>query len=489
MNKLSLFLIALSALMSTSSFSQVQIGNDIDGEAAGDRSGFSCTLSEDGSFLAVGAPFNEGTGPGAGHVRIFENVNGTWTQVGNDIDAQTLGDQTGQAIRLSSDGSIIAIGEPINDEIQPTSGQVRVFENLNGVWTQIGSDINGDGISYQMGHCVDISDDGTILASGAFGADVPGLGAFTGHARVFENINGTWTQIGNDLEGEEGLDLYGSTVSLSADGSIIAIGAPGNPSTQEIGYVQVLQNIGGTWTQIGSNIVGPTNNYGNSISLSADGTILAIGGGFANPEGEVQVFENIGGAWVQIGSDLVGEVAGDNFGIVVSLSADGGILAVSATDHSSEFPTSGRTYLFHNQGGNWIQIGSVIDGEAAGDRSGFSLNLSRDASTLCIGSPINDGNGNEAGHVRVFDLTAFVSLNELENPLNVKLFPNPATDFLQIDLTSELQLINAKIYDAKGHVVLTSTEVTIDLREIASGNYLVEIETETGMIMRKLTIQ
>jgi hypothetical protein len=64
-----------------------QVGDDIDGEAPGDRSG-AVSLSADGSRLAIGAPGNDGGGEAAGQVRIFEwsSSTATWTQLGTDID-------------------------------------------------------------------------------------------------------------------------------------------------------------------------------------------------------------------------------------------------------------------------------------------------------------------------------------------------------------------------------------------------------------------
>jgi Flp pilus assembly pilin Flp len=464
--------------------SQVQIGNDLDGEAPGDNFGFSTTLSADGSIVAGGANFNEGTGPGAGHVRVFENMNGTWVQIGNDIDAQSLGDQTGQSIQLSADGSIIVVGEPINDDVAVVSGQVRVFENINGAWTQIGSDINGDDFNYQMGHKVDISDDGSIIAGGAFGANVAGLGAFTGHVRVFENQNGAWVQIGSDLEGEEALDLYGKSVSLSADGSIIAIGAPGNPSSQEIGYVQILENINGTWTQIGANIVGTANGFGDEISISSDGSIVAIGSIGGTPEGKVVVFENSNGTWTQIGSDLIGEAVDDNFGSAVSLSNDGNILFVGAAQHNANGNNSGRAYIYHNQGGSWVQIGNPIDGQA-GDLVGISACISTDATTVSVGGTAANG----TGVVRVYDLTEFVSITEIEDQVECKLFPNPAADYCRIELNSDVQLMELSVFELTGKLILTSSEANLDLHEIPAGDYLIEIQTDQGTATKKLSIQ
>jgi hypothetical protein len=52
-----------------------QIGNDIDGEAAGDRSGSSVSLSSDGQTVAIGALSNDGNGDASGHVRVYDLTN------------------------------------------------------------------------------------------------------------------------------------------------------------------------------------------------------------------------------------------------------------------------------------------------------------------------------------------------------------------------------------------------------------------------------
>ena len=65
-------LLTLSLLFFVSSFAQnwTQQGSDIDGEAAGDESGRSVSLSSDGSTVAIGAPYSV-NGTAAGHVRIY----------------------------------------------------------------------------------------------------------------------------------------------------------------------------------------------------------------------------------------------------------------------------------------------------------------------------------------------------------------------------------------------------------------------------------
>ncbi|MDO5969512.1 T9SS type A sorting domain-containing protein [Flavivirga aquimarina] len=66
--KKNLFLILLIPFFS---LGQTQIGSDINGEAADDFSGHSVSLSEDGSILAIGAPYNSDNGNLSGHVRVY----------------------------------------------------------------------------------------------------------------------------------------------------------------------------------------------------------------------------------------------------------------------------------------------------------------------------------------------------------------------------------------------------------------------------------
>ena len=46
----------------------VQLGSDIDGELSGDNSGQSVSISSDGSIVAIGAINNDGNGSNSGHV-------------------------------------------------------------------------------------------------------------------------------------------------------------------------------------------------------------------------------------------------------------------------------------------------------------------------------------------------------------------------------------------------------------------------------------
>src|SRR5690606_15802896 len=121
----------------------------------------------DGSIVAIGARANDGNGGNSGHVRIYENQSGNWVQIGSDIDGEVEVDISGYSVGLSSDGSIVAIGARANDGNGNNSGHVSVYEKQSGNWVQIGSDIDGEVAGDQSGYSVSLSSDGSIVAIGA----------------------------------------------------------------------------------------------------------------------------------------------------------------------------------------------------------------------------------------------------------------------------------------------------------------------------------
>ena len=201
----------------------VQLGADIDGEAASDNSGYSVALSDDGAYLAVGALNNDGNGDQSGHVRVYNYTGGSWVQVGADIDGAAAGDGSGYSVSMSADGQTVAIGSFFHDG---GKGHVRVYNYTGGSWVQVGADIDGEAANDYSGSSVSLSDNGTILTVGAFQND--GNGDLSGHTRVYEYSGGSWSQIGSDIDGEAAEDRSGFNVSLSDDGSRFVTGAPFN---------------------------------------------------------------------------------------------------------------------------------------------------------------------------------------------------------------------------------------------------------------------
>ena len=84
-------------------------------------------MSSDGTKIAIGAYENDGNGTNAGHVRVYGYSAGSWSQLGSDIDGEAAGDFSGASVSLSSDGTKIAIGAFYNDGNGSNSGHVRVY--------------------------------------------------------------------------------------------------------------------------------------------------------------------------------------------------------------------------------------------------------------------------------------------------------------------------------------------------------------------------
>lgn len=411
-----------------------KLGDDIDGESVEDNASVytgKVSLSSDGTRVAISAPLNDGNGNRSGHVRVYEWSSDAWTQLGDDIDGDPFS-MSGDSLSLSSDGTIVAIGT----ESGSSSGHVRVYEWSGDAWTQLGDDIDGEAGGDSSGSSVSLSSDGTRIAIGAtHNDDNDQNGHLAGHVRVYEWDNDTWTQLGQDIDGEKRYHFSGASVSLSSDGTRVAIGAPGGfLGFYSSGEVRIFDLINNTWIQTGQVIDGEAveDGSGRSVSLSSDGTIVAIGAtgndGAGSYSGHVRVYQwtnetwlqggvTIYGKWTQIGDDIDGETGGDSSGGSVSLSSDGTIVAIGATENNN----SGHVRVYEWSGDTWTQLKDDIDGEAVGDKSGSSVSLSGDGTRVAIAAPLNDGDdqsnalnepGDDYGHVRVYQLPEEIKIQE-----------------------------------------------------------------------------
>ncbi len=483
MNKILLTLFLFPTLI----FAQTQIGSNINGEAAEDQAGHAVSISSDGSVIALGARYNDGNGSNSGHVQVYENQGGVWTQIGSDINGEAIDDQSGASVSLSSNGNIVAIGAFANDANGNASGHVRIYENIASVWTQVGQDIDGQIAGDGLGWSVSLSSNGSIVATRSNGVDGAGL------VRVYENIGGVWTQIGSDINGEASIDQFGISVSISLDGSVIAIGAQDNDGNgSNSGHARVYENIGGVWTQIGSDIDGEAidDQSGGVVSLSSNGKIVAIGAigndGNGSNSGHVRVYENIGGVWTKIGQDIDGEAAGDRSGSNVSLSSDGTILAVGGIFNFGNAGNSGHIRIYKNIGGVWTQKGQDIDGQGSLDLLS-DVALSSDGTILVTGARNSSNNGTRSGHVSVYDLSIVLSSNDFVFS-QFTLYPNPTNTQFSIQVNESLQLEVINIYNNLGQLIKKTINKIIDVSAFSKGVYFVEIITNKGKASKKVVI-
>ena len=238
-------------------------------------------LSADGTTLAVGG---DSDNSGSGATWVFTRSGTAWTQQGPKLvgtgAVTPYGPYQGRSVALSADGTTLAVGGEGDNGL---SGATWVFTRSGTTWTQqgpklVGAGAVGAGTSVYQGHSVSLSADGTTLATGAF-YDNGKVGA----TWVFVRSGPAWSQQGPKLvgTGAVGLSVQGQSVALSADGNTLAVG--GYQDNSNAGATWVFARSGTAWSQpgpklVGAGAVGNDVFQGIAVVLSADGTTLATGG-------------------------------------------------------------------------------------------------------------------------------------------------------------------------------------------------------------------
>lgn len=370
-----------------------QIGQDLEGEGASDQFGTDIALSANGTRVVIGGLFNDGNGSNAGHARVFGRSGNAWVQLGPDLDAEAAEDRFGGAVAISNDGSRIAVGSYLNDGGGSNSGHVRIFDFTGGAWSQVGGDIDGEA-GRGSGWAVDLNGTGTRVVIGG-----PGVGSENGHVKVYQFVDGAWRQVGTTLAGGS---EFGHAVAISDDGNRIALSYPSATGSSRPGSTQVFDWNGTAWTQVGAPIAGEgiSDFSGGALSLSADGSLLAIGatgndGGGIN-SGHVRVYRLVSGTWTQVGADLDGAER-DGFGYSVTLSADGTRLLAAGPGGGAAgirwYTLAGNTWTLATTPS--FGIGGRIEGSA----------LSPDGRTGAYGNVYFRGSaGSASGVVRLYPL-------------------------------------------------------------------------------------
>lgn len=477
-------LIILLCLSFQFSLAQVQIGTDIDGNDFLDFFGGTLALSDDGNRLIVGALANTVNGADAGLVQVYDWTGADWTQLGGDFLGETSGYELGASLAISGDGSRIAMGGPGRLGELGFAGKVYVYEWMNGNWIQLGTGLDGSVNGELFGRSVSLSSDGNVLAIGSpLNSNVANSG---GLVQVYEWNGSSWLQKGADFNGTEN-DLLGSSVNLSADGLRLAVGAIGSEENgSQAGQVRVYEWKNNDWEQVGADINGNVDDFlGCSLSLSADGGRLAVGARGEAFDGKVQVYEWTNGFWIQLGDDFVGGV-GDNLGCAASLSADGNRLAIGALGKEDNGNISGQARVFEWFDNEWFQVGSDLNGEE-NSAFGEAVALSSNGNRLAVGATYATAFGSGFGLVQVYDLTP-VSSVLAENTPQLNVFPNPTNGTLNFDGDIPESLL---VFDMYGRVVHQERNIgnRIKLEHLPVGAYILKLNFEGQTLSKRIVIQ
>lgn len=301
---------------------------------------------------------------------------------------------------ISADGNTFVIGVYGDDA---NAGAAFVYSRRDKFWNLQAKLIGSGAIGKaEQGTSVALSADGNTLAVGG-PTDNSGVGA----TWIFVRRDCKWLQQGPKLVKVTSL-AQGTSVSLSADGNILAVGAP---STAPNGRVTLYVRSMGAWTEsadavsttnINSRVISATR-QGLDVDLSADGRVLAVGSDEAviiyNFTPGMATETTLIQTPVSVAFPPIGFGAG-----AIALSSDGTTLAVGATNTSDGVNNVGAVYIYVNMGGVWTLQGMPLYASPAQVTSGFgSLDFTADGNTLAVGSPNDDGG---VGAVYIFTRTA-----------------------------------------------------------------------------------
>ena len=353
------------------------------------------------AFLVFGkvafaqAPTITSFSPTSGSIGTLVTIIGTNL---NNLDTIKIGGVSAIKISAKTD-TLVAMVMPgaVTGSIflKNTSGNVTsgsVFTNIASKIPSVQQGnklIGSDGVGQaNQGISVSISADGNTAIVGA-NYDNSNKGAVWIYTR-----NGTiWTQQGNKLVGTGSIGTtinQGCSVSLSADGNTILIGGTGDNSFK--GAAWVFTRNAGVWTQQGNKLVGTgsigTARQGTSVSLSADGNTAIVGGyGDNNNEGAAWIFTRTAGVWTQQGNKLVGtgNIGAAMQGFSVSISAEGNTAIIGGRDDNSSI---GAVWIYTRTAGAWTQQGNKLVGTGSIGTNifqGWSVSLSADGNTAMVG--------------------------------------------------------------------------------------------------------
>jgi hypothetical protein len=298
-------------------------------------------LSADGNTALVGEPSATAT---PGSAVVFNRTGSTWTRSAVLGGTASAGEgRFGRSVALSADGETALVGDP---SASSQRGRAWVFKHEGSGWLVDGPALIDDEESRlaHFGRSVALSGDGKTALIGG-----PADSGYVGAAWVFTRGAVSWSQQGGKLtgEGEVGTGHFGKSVALSGDATEALIG--GLTDAEGQGAVWPFVRSGSSLVQQGAKLTGGPDEvqFGSSVALSGDGTLGAVGSPRAETTGLVTVLTRSGSSWQAEAERLAGRegvAPGRSWqGAAVAISKDGGVLGVGGPHDNNR---AGAAWVF-----------------------------------------------------------------------------------------------------------------------------------------------
>lgn len=263
------------------------------GSNKNDRYGIYVAMNSIGTRFA----FQAGLPSAEGEVRIYDFSKLNSPKV--IANPRNSGDYFGDQLSFNKLGTILAIGARNYDINGSNEGVIRVYQlNNQNNWVQLGQNIYGDA-NNDLLRAVQLSEDGLTMVAGATSGDDNTGNTIvnnTGTVKVYHyyTASQSWQQRGQTLYGTAAQIKAGKSVAISGDGNRIAFASelydsdPNSATTE--GIVYVYDFVSPDWVLFKTIIGEVDREIGQFISMTPDGTKLAVSTGSTLPL-SVQVYE------------------------------------------------------------------------------------------------------------------------------------------------------------------------------------------------------
>lgn len=293
----------------------------------------------------------------------------------------------GQGNSMDFNGNILAV---TNYNFSSNSGQIKLFNPKTGAPIDTLSNPRS-GVPDLFGRFTSLSADGTRIAtSSEYYRNASGT-AGLGVCHVFSLPSKTLLTTINNPNGAE--NSWGFALSLSGDGTTLAVGAPNAVATNR-GNVNIYNAATGTPLRtITSPNPADNNRFGHGVSLNYDGTLLAVGqlgsdtqGGGSN-NGRVYLFNASNGSLLRTYSPPISNAY--YFGLRVALSSDGSTLIVG-----SYFGSQNTGYMYFFKTNSSTVVKSIpfpgVPGQPNPTQAGFGtyLGVNHDGNRIVTGAAL-----------------------------------------------------------------------------------------------------
>lgn len=287
-------------------------GGLVSGQNPSERAGWSVSISADGNVAAMGSP--KGGSYGGGSILAFKynNFSSGWDPYGSIIEGLSSGVESGYSISLSESGSTMAVGSPKASNLDGlrNAGKTTVYSMSRSSWQMLGQELHGEAESDANGASVAMSQNGTIVVIGGKGrSEFNGTTGqvilqSTGHCNVYQIQAGQW-EFQHSMVGKTSEERLGSSVAVSANGNIVACGGVSgvrDGHSTKSGVVRLWNRAtlqeSTIWPR-GEDVDVAGATFGTSLALSARGECAIVGaptwsdeieGRTSSSSGTVQMF-------------------------------------------------------------------------------------------------------------------------------------------------------------------------------------------------------